>query len=157
LVATATISPYNKLMNKQLMQLIAEIYTSYQQNLESALVAELNIDLTEYNLLKNLQILSDRNNRSAVKQELLVPLMQVDKSTVSRRLTPLISKGVVYRRDNPDSKREKLVNITEKGRATVTQAEQVEQKLTEKTFSGFDVYAQKQLQINLLAVKQRLG
>lgn len=70
-----------------------------------------NIGFTEQSVL---QFLSDQDN---VNQETIVKHFMLDKGSIAKTLSKLEEKDLIHRADNPNNKREKLITITELGRA----------------------------------------
>lgn len=139
------------------IDLVNKITELFQQQVSEYLDSAWKITYTDYLILHNLYLLHSASDEAAVKQEDIVKLIPFDKSTVSRRLKACEQKGLVRRRINRLSEREKLVYLTTQGKELIGVAEVQVEKISSNAIAGLDAYAVKQLQTNLRAILQQLG
>ncbi|MDE7421957.1 MAG: MarR family winged helix-turn-helix transcriptional regulator [Muribaculaceae bacterium] len=88
--------------------------------------AEIKLTVEEFILLNMINDKSDQ-----ISQNIAIATGK-NKSVVMRMIDSLESKGLVVRTQNPEDRRENLLNITREGESVVAQYHAIERKITEK-------------------------
>lgn len=87
------------------------IISRYSRTFFERRLAELNIGFTEHSILVFI------NKADVLNQEQIAKHFMLDKGAVAKALNKLEEKNYITRQENPNNKREKLIQITEHGRS----------------------------------------
>jgi DNA-binding MarR family transcriptional regulator len=76
--------------------------------------------------------------QNGATQRVLVQKSLKDKTTVTRLVDRLVSKGLVTRQENPDNRREQIVRLTKDGGERLLQAALTAQQVSRKALEGIE-------------------
>ena len=144
-------------MEDILFELIAQINDKFAQEVEQVIAHDLGISYSDFLVLSELNKICGRSDSGKVKQDKIVKQVKYDKSTISRKLKKFEKKGLIRRKINKKSEREKLVSLTDQGVTHITSAKRHIATLKQAALARLDLYTQKQLQINLMAIVDSIG
>lgn len=139
-----------------IFDLINTISDQYKLMLDRELTKELGITYSDWLIMEMLGELEQRYPSEAIKQQTLVQVSQLDKSTVSRRLQHLHKKKLLSRKVNKKSEREKLIKLADEGKQIVTKGRRVVGVVNTVVASSWDAYKTKMWQIELQAILTKL-
>ncbi len=71
-----------------------------------------------------------------INQETIARHLMIDKGSITKTLAKLEAKSLVLRWENPENKREKLLDLTESGRAIIERINQIMAEWDQAVFTG---------------------
>jgi DNA-binding MarR family transcriptional regulator len=116
----------------EFMHELIRVNTAFRQYIQ-AMLRRNNMDLT----FEMLQVLACLWNTDGVNQQEIANLTVKDKASVTYLLDNLTKRGLVVRKEDGDDRRNKLVFLTDAGRALKTEVAPWIQEM--HTFAGLDM------------------
>lgn len=101
-------------------------------------------------------ILKQINGQPDLSQKKMVERVRKEKTTVSRQISLLEKKGYINRRTDPNDKRNRLLNLTDKGQEVIESLSPIIEEMQELLSRGFSLEEENRLKEMLLRICENL-
>lgn len=118
--------------------------------LENFKKARININIEEWIALAFLNRFEDKN------QQQLGALLMQDKTAVTRLMDQMETNGIIRRQIDPKDKRNKIINLTDKGKELYLRVVPHVEKTIDQAYSGIDINKVELVKSTLLEMQENL-
>ena len=119
----------NSQFEKSLLNKIARVANSLEREVENELKVSFKLTFSQFRVLNGLLALGEASGRE------LAGSLEVTPAVVTRQAEALGSRGLITTKQNPRSKREKVLALTPKGEQAVVDAMQVVEERQKAIFA----------------------